>query len=62
MGLEKNIKIEVVDGKIIITIDSTADYGLSSSGKSRTVASTGGFIPVPGTNVKLNINAIKPAK
>lgn len=62
MGLEKNVKIELIDGKIIITIDSTADYGLSSSGKSRTVASTGGFIPVPGTNVKLNINAIKPAK
>ena len=60
MGDTKNVKIEVKDGKIIITLDAGADYGLSSSGKSRTVASTGGFVVIPGTEIKLNLNAIKP--
>lgn len=62
MGLEKNVKIELIDGKIIITLDAGADFGLSSSGKSRTVASTGGFIAVPGTAIKINVNAIKPVR
>lgn len=59
MGDTKNVKIELIDGKIIITLDAAADYGLSSSGKSRTVASTGGFVVIPGTDVKINLNAIK---
>jgi len=33
----------------------------SASGKSFTLASTGGFVEVPGTDVKVNIIAIRKA-
>ena len=32
----------------------------SSTGKSLVVASTGGFVPVNGANLKVNLTAIKP--
>ncbi len=52
-----NIRIEVKDNKAIITIDLAHRGGLSSSGKSVIVASTGGNVPIPGTNVILGLNA-----
>ena len=33
---------------------------ISSTGKSLVVASTGGFKPVEGSEIKLNLTAIKP--
>jgi hypothetical protein len=52
-----NINIEVKGDKAIITIDLSHRGGLSSSGKSVIVASTGGNVPIPGTNVILGLNA-----
>ena len=53
----QNIQLEVKDGKAIITIDLAHRGGLSSSGKSIIVASTGGNVPIPGTDVILGLNA-----
>ena len=53
----QNISIEVKGDKAIITIDLSHRGGLSSSGKSVIVASTGGNVPIPGTNVILGLNA-----
>ena len=52
-----NISIEVKGDKAIITIDLSHRGGLSSNGKSVIVASTGGNVPIPGTNVILGLNA-----
>ena len=52
-----NISIEVKGDKAIITIDLSHRGNLSSSGKSIIVASTGGNVPIPGTNVILGLNA-----
>jgi hypothetical protein len=47
----------VKDGKAIITIDLAHRGRPSSSGKSIIVASTGGNIAIPGTQVVLGLNA-----
>jgi hypothetical protein len=51
-----------VDGdKLIITVDLNQEFGLSSSGKSITIASTEGNISVPGReDVKVGLNVYKP--
>lgn len=58
--------IEMVrDGdKLVITIDLSRDFGLSSSGKTRTIAKTGGFVPVPDSDdtIVLNLNCNKRIK
>jgi hypothetical protein len=41
---------DVKNGKLIITIDLSNDEGISSSGKSRIVASTRGNQVIPGTD------------
>jgi hypothetical protein len=58
----QNIKIEVKDGKALITIDLSHRGGLSSSGKSVIVATTSGNITIPGTEVVLGLNAYVKAK
>lgn len=55
--LGENVSIEVKDGKAIITIDLEHRGGLSGSGKSVIVASTGGNQTIPGTEVVLGLNA-----
>lgn len=44
-----------------IEFDVTQSFGLSSTGKSETVASSRGNVSVPGTDVKFGLNAFKPA-
>ena len=55
----QNINIKVSpDGKTAtIVIDLTQRLGESASGKSITVASTGGNQTIPGTDVVLGLNA-----
>ena len=55
--------ILVKGNSIIITIiDYTKEFGLSSSGKSKTVASTRGNVTVEGTNgVVIGLNAYRKA-
>ena len=47
--------------KLIIEVDLDQEFGPSSSGKSITIAGTGGAQSVPGReNVKINLNVYKP--
>ncbi|MBU0847550.1 hypothetical protein KKH23_10230 [Patescibacteria group bacterium] len=44
-----------------LTIAVTLEKGtLSSSGKNLVVATTSGFVPVEGSDLKVNLNVIKP--
>jgi hypothetical protein len=51
--------VEVEGDTLVIRIDLTSDQGLSSSGKSRIVASTHGNMLV-GNGVKLGLNCYRP--
>lgn len=55
-----NVAIQIVDGKMLITIDPTKRLGPSKSGKTTTVATTNGFRMVgmaDGSVVSVGINA-----
>jgi hypothetical protein len=55
-----NVTVEVVDGKLLIEIDTTVNLGESSSGKSVVVGSTRGnaSIGLPNGDVlRLGVNA-----
>ena len=57
----KNIQMTVEGNKLVITVDLNQEFGLSSSGKSITIASTEGNISVPGhEDVKVGLNVYKP--
>ena len=57
----KNIEMKVEGDKLIIVVDLTQEFGLSSSGKSVTVASTEGNVSIPGREeVKIGLNVYKP--
>jgi hypothetical protein len=57
----KNVQINVEGDKLIIVVDLNQEFGLSSSGKSITVASTEGNVSVPGReDVKIGLNVYKP--
>ena len=53
------IKFEVKNGNLVITCAINGGVP-SKSGKSLVVASTNGFVEVPGSDIKVNLNAIKP--
>jgi len=53
----KNVDMQVKDNKLIITVDLSKQFGLSSSGKSRIIASTEGNVSVPSREeIKLGLN------
>jgi hypothetical protein len=55
----ENYKIEVVDRKLIVTInidESQVEVAPSSSEKTMIVATTGGAVNVPNTALKLSLN------
>lgn len=57
----KNVEMNVEGDKLIIVVDLKQEFGLSSSGKSITVASTEGNISVPGhEEIKIGLNIYKP--
>jgi ABC-type dipeptide/oligopeptide/nickel transport system ATPase component len=57
MTLGTNVTAKL-EGKILtITIDLSERNGASGSGKSVIVASTGGNVAIPGTDVKIGLNA-----
>lgn len=63
MATTENIRMEVQDNTLVITVDLSKAYGLSGSGKSVIVASTGGNVAVPGRDeVKLGLNVYRPQK
>jgi hypothetical protein len=63
----QNVTIEVKGKQVVITItDYTRELGMSGSGKSMIVATTGGNQSVPGTDVKgkdlmIGLNAYRKA-
>ena len=59
----ENMTIEVKGKSVIITIkDHTKEFGLSKSGKSKTVATTGGNAQVDGTDgLVIGLNAYRKA-
>ena len=55
--------MEVQGEVLVIRVDLTKEYGLSGSGKSVIIASTGGNIAVPGREeVKIGLNVYRPQK
>jgi hypothetical protein len=57
----KNLETKIEENKLIIIVDLSKEFGLSSSGKSVTVASTEGNVSVAGReDIKMGINIYKP--
>lgn len=58
-----NVQMEVQGETLVIRVDLTKEYGLSSSGKSVLIASTGGNVAVIGREeVKIGLNVYRPQK
>jgi hypothetical protein len=62
-----NIQTEIRDGKLVITVDvsenAIAEAPASKTGKSRIVASTGGFVELGnGLSIGLNVITKQPRK
>lgn len=56
--MAKNVAMEIKGDKLVITVDLTKKFGVSSSGKSIIIASTEGNISLPqreDTKIGLNI-------
>ena len=53
------IDIKVENGKLVITAPISTGV-LSKSGKTKVVVSTGGFVDVPNSEIRVNLTAIKP--
>ncbi len=62
MALPQNVDLRIQGEKLIITVDLTKSFGMSSSGKSVLIASTAGNVSVPGREeVKVGLNVYRPA-
>ena len=51
----RNVEMVEQNGKLIITIDLTKNFGKSKSGKTTIVASTDGNVSVADVKVGLNV-------
>lgn len=51
-GAVRNVKYKIEGEKLIIEVDINQSFGLSGSGKSIIVASTGPFVQVDGAGVE----------
>lgn len=58
----RNVKTEVKNSQLIITIDLKEKGQPSKSGKNNVVASTGGLVEIAGTDGKLGLNFIVKPK
>lgn len=57
----QNVEMSLEGNKLTVTIDLSREFGISGSGKSRIVASTGGNVSVPGNeSVKIGVNVYRP--
>ena len=55
----ENVEWTVKDGKLIIEIDLTKEFGLSKSGKTISIASTKGNQKIEGTDAVIGLNVYK---
>ena len=57
----QNVEMSLEGNKLTITIDLSKQFGISGSGKSQIIASTGGNVSVPGNEaVKIGVNVYRP--
>ena len=56
----KNVEMENVGGKLVITVDLSKEFGKSASGKNVIIASTEGNIVLEG-GVTVGLNVYKKA-
>lgn len=58
----KNIEMKIEGDKLIITVDLSRRFGLSSSGKSVIIASSEGNQSIPGNDgIKIGLNVYEKA-
>lgn len=56
----ENVEMKVEENILIIEVDLTKESGPSKTGKSITVASTKGNVPIPGNpDIKIGLNVYK---
>jgi ABC-type taurine transport system ATPase subunit len=60
MSKETNTTITLDGDDIVIRVNRSKVLGPSKSGKTNLVASTGGFVAVPGSNISLSLNVCQP--
>ena len=60
--LGKGVNVEYNSEELIIRIDLTKRFGESSSGKSKTVATTSGNKGIGKEDIKLGLNCYTPVK
>jgi len=57
----QNVRFEFEGGELVIRVDLGLELGESASGKSIIVATTGGNIPLPGSEeIKIGLNVFRP--
>ena len=56
------MEIKVNGDTLMIKAKLDKEGTLSTSGKSRVVASTHGNVPIPGTDLKMGLNVYRPVK
>lgn len=57
----ENMEMKVDGDTLTITVDLGVDLGLSKSQKSRKIASSGGNVKIPGTDVIIGLNVYRKA-
>lgn len=58
----KNITTSIKGTILTITVDLSKDYGMSSSGKSKIIASSEGNVTIGDNGVKLGLNIYTSTK
>ena len=57
----QNVTFEVQGERLVIVVDLAQESGVSASGKSIIIGTTGGNVGVPGMeNVKVGLNVYRP--
>ena len=57
----QNVEFEIEGDQLVIGVDLSQELGVSSSGKSVIIATTGGNVAVPGWEVvKVGLNVYRP--
>lgn len=51
-----------IDGRKVVVTFNLQEPRPSSSGKSDLLYSTGGFVPINGTDMRINLTVIKPRR
>jgi hypothetical protein len=61
MLMAENVQMHLEESILVIQVDLNQSFGLSASGKSEIIASTGGNVSVPGCEeVKVGLNVYRP--